>query len=103
MNQGYLQEELEAIQALSIFKPTIKLSEMVKNQPEKIVSAKRVKTKYGDRIVLELTDHQVFLPGAFAQISDLAITQLSYSGTYQLRYLGPVGKTSKISIEQIFN
>lgn len=82
-------------------KPTKKLGDLKIREPHPIVSARIVKTKFGEAILLELTDSVVFLP---SRVTDAYRSQTQYlvNEKYSLIFEGAID-VGKPQPAQIFS
>lgn len=74
------------------FKPTLKVKDMMRGMRYKILGARKVTTKFGSRIVLDLEKHQLFLPSRYDRLSEEAVADLNKS-KYCIVNKGPVLST----------
>ena len=70
-------------------KPLLCISDLDSSMQYKIASAKRVKTKYGNRIILELESHKLFLPAKFEELTDEDLDNINKSQNYRVQYEPP--------------
>lgn len=101
-SDGYISDNddmaLDAINNLNNpekYKAVMKLSALGENRKFRILEARRMKSRYGLRLIVELSDCQVFLPQRFSSISDKHLKLLNNQNIF-LVYKGPIGQTSKI-------
>lgn len=81
------------------YKPTRKMADMEINTPYKIYSARRCLTKFGERVILDLGDYQMFLPPRYAKTTEQSINQLNEQ-RFSVINKGSVGKTFHLSFIQ---
>lgn len=79
-------------------KSILKSSEMVTDYSYKILKARRVKTKFGNKVLLELENNILFLPARFNKISDEVITNLSLGAYMVYRTTIDDGKTFQLRL-----
>lgn len=77
--------------------PTLFVKDMELNLKYQIKSVKKIKTKYGDRVVLVidvvgLGPHQLFLPERFQEISQDTLDKMNTGGFYIINQ-GPLGRS----------
>ena len=68
-------------------KPLIKLSELAKDVPTKILLARLINTKYGECILLELEENTTFLPKRVVPMMKDHLEEFS-SGNYSIVFQG---------------
>lgn len=62
---------------LGLIKPTLKVKDMVQDTHYRILGARKVSTKFGNRVVLDLENYQLFLPARYEKLSDKAVADLN--------------------------
>lgn len=62
---------------LGTIKPILKVKDMMRDIHYKVFGARRVNTKYGSRVVLQLEKNQLFLPARYEKLSEGAILDLN--------------------------
>lgn len=70
-------------------KPTTRPSALPINQKFLVLAAKRVKTPYGNAILVELEKEKIFLPSRFSEMMEEDLSYLN-NGKVQLSYSGRV-------------
>lgn len=87
----------------NLFKPVIRLQDMVFNDPYKIQLIKKVQTqKYGQRIVVELEEFQVYLPNRYTlSLDDNTMDFMNSDGRFFLTNTGNVGSSSNLYFTRI--
>ncbi|KAL3290424.1 hypothetical protein HHI36_023765 [Cryptolaemus montrouzieri] len=78
---------INATCSLSGVKPTVKLEKLIVNKLYPIISAKCITTSYGDLILIEIEEGQVFLPKRCTQVLRTSIPLLK-DQLYALKILG---------------
>lgn len=78
---------IKMLDAVEKYKPVLKAADMVIAKEYGVVGAKRVNTKFGERVVIELLEHQLFLPAKYCKLDDAVIEALN-GGTYKIKNLG---------------
>lgn len=78
---------IQILDNIENFKPILKSSEMAIGKEYEVVAAKKVYTKYGERVVIELQDYQLFLPPKYAKLEQNIIQTLC-SGNFCVKNLG---------------
>lgn len=91
--------DLSSFETINQFKPTVKLADLTVGEKYLIKNIKRITTQYGEAVVVDLEDKQVFLPKRYNKMTQANFNQITYYGSYYLTYLGPYKETSKIKIE----
>lgn len=82
------------------FKPTMKISEMILNNPYQIYGIRRIATKYGPRVVAELQDVQIFLPMRYSSLPDDAMEDINSKGDFYVTNSGQNGKSFELKFSQ---
>lgn len=82
------------------FKPFVKISDLEQNVAFKISGAKRITTKFGERVVLELEKQQLFLPSRFDKLSPDVLDKLNMENNYYLTNQGPAGSSYDVVFSQ---
>lgn len=82
------------------YKPFVKLGDLEQHVAHKIYAARRITTKFGERVVLELFKYQLFLPARFDNLSDDVINNINKEANYYLTNQGPVGASHDIVFSQ---
>lgn len=82
------------------YKPFIKISSLEQHVAYKIYGARRLLTKFGERVVLELEKDQLFLPSRFDKLSDDVIDSINKEGNYHLTNQGPAGSSYDVVFSQ---
>lgn len=82
MDSGNLNDVFISLEELNAcnYKPLLKVKEMEPLKAYSILSCGKVSTRFGQRVVLELEDHQMFLPQRFNNISTNTIEKLNEGG-----------------------
>lgn len=62
---------------LGSIKPILRVKDMIEYIWYKIVGAKKVATKFGNRVVLQLENYQLFLPTRYESLSEETISELN--------------------------
>lgn len=88
-------EELNAVK----LKKALRLKDMLLCCEYKILDAKRVNTKFGKRILLQLEDNALFLPQRYERLSD-AVIEAMKTGKYSVRNNGECGATYDLCFQQ---
>lgn len=88
------QNVMKILEDKENFKPTLRALDMVVGEEYNILKAKKVATKYGIKVVLELEDGDLFLPKKYDDLNQNIIKALS-SGKFYIKNLGENGATYK--------
>lgn len=97
-SKGAWDADFKALDELTslAFKPILTIKDMIPNNPLKILSAKKVKTQYGERLVLELEKYQMYLPPRFVNISEATFNRIN-EGDFCITNNGGNGKYANLT------
>lgn len=82
------------------YKAFIKIADLEQNVAHKIYGARRISTKFGERVVLELQKHQMFLPARFDKLTAEVLEKINIEGNFYLTNQGPAGASYDLIFSQ---
>ncbi|XP_055837277.1 uncharacterized protein LOC129919742 [Episyrphus balteatus] len=98
MNQE-IQQEISEIENVSEFNTLINIRELEQNHRYPIMGIKKVQTKFGEKLVVDLGGHDIFLPARYNKLSEKTIQSIhSQTATFCIIYKGPFGRSVKLEI-----
>lgn len=81
-------------------KPYKNLKSMEQNKDFLIIGCRKTKTKYGERLLMELENFNIFLPERYNSLTVAEINKF-FNKTYYLRNCGESGRTFKLQIHKV--
>lgn len=93
---------ISELNQLGSIKPTLKIKDMMRDMQYRILGARKVNTKFGNRVLLQLETHQLFLPARYEQLSEEAILDLN-ENKYNIINKGQMLSTFNLEFVNINN
>lgn len=82
------------------FKPYFKVCDMVQHSAYKIYGIRKIPTKYGDRVIVELQNNQMFLPARYGSLPVNVLEDIKQQDNFYVSNLGPIGDSFNLVFAQ---